>query len=290
MFKPLLAGTIEDTSAVEYPVLASPKLDGIRCLIIDGKAVSRNLKPIPNRHIREMLESALNLVNVDGELISGETFQSSSSGIMSQEGNPSFMYNIFDTRFNDEGAFSFECRFAMLKHIVNKLKLPWLKLVEHVVINNETELLEYETKCLAEGHEGVMVRSFGGIYKQGRSTVREGILLKLKRFVDAEATVVGYEEMMHNENEAKKNVFGRTERSSHKANMTPLGVLGALRVRFNSVEFNIGTGFDAATRSALWTNQKALIGKQVKFKYQAVGVLEAPRFPVFLGFRDKGDL
>ena len=39
-------------------------------------------------------------------------------------------------------------------------------------------------------------------YKQGRSTVREGYLLKVKTFLDDEATVVRFEERMHNGNEA----------------------------------------------------------------------------------------
>jgi DNA ligase-1 len=36
--------------------------------------------------------------------------------------------------------------------------------------------------------------------------------------------------------------------------------------------------------------RKKLLGKIVKYKYQEIGVLEKPRFPVFLGFRDKEDM
>ncbi len=42
--KPMLSHTIEDTSKIKFPVLVSQKLDGIRCLIINGVAVSRNSK------------------------------------------------------------------------------------------------------------------------------------------------------------------------------------------------------------------------------------------------------
>ena len=287
MFKPLLAGTIEDTSTIKYPVLASPKLDGIRCLIIDGKAVSRNLKPIPNHHIRTLLEKHLAGLSLDGELISGPTFQSSTSAVMGRDGAPDFTYNVFDIAGSES---PFNNRLRRLGQIVNQLDLPWLKIVSHEYRTQESELLTYETTCLAQGYEGVMVRSLDGRYKQGRSTLKEGILLKLKRFTDAEAEVIGFEEQMHNGNEATTNELGRTARSSHKANMTGLNTLGALRVRFNGIEFNIGTGFDAATRAELWRNKNTLPGMTVKFKYQAVGVLEAPRFPVFLGFRALGDL
>lgn len=53
-----------------------------------------------------------------------------------------------------------------------------------------------------------MVRSLAGKYKQGRSTEKEGILGKLKRFVDAEFEVVSYTERMHNGNAPTKDALG----------------------------------------------------------------------------------
>ena len=47
--------------------------------------------------------------------------------------------------------------------------------------------------------------------------MREGYLLKVKRFVDGEALVIGVTEPMHNANEAKTNELGRTARSHKKA-------------------------------------------------------------------------
>ena len=43
-FKPLLAETVEDISKLRYPLLASPKLDGIRCVKLNGKALTRKQK------------------------------------------------------------------------------------------------------------------------------------------------------------------------------------------------------------------------------------------------------
>ena len=53
--KPLLAYTVEDTSALKYPLFASVKLDGIRCLVIDGVAYSRNMKPIKNEYVQKCI-------------------------------------------------------------------------------------------------------------------------------------------------------------------------------------------------------------------------------------------
>ena len=158
-------------------------------------------------------------------------------------------------------------------------------------VKTPEELTAFEEDCLAQGFEGVIVRKPDGPYKQGRSTLKEGYLLKIKRFSDAEATVVDVEEMMHNKNDATTDAFGSLKHSHHKAGMQPAGVLGALVVETaDGVRFNIGTGFSAELRKALWGRRKALIGKLVKFKFFAVGVKNAPRHPVFLGFRHADDL
>ena len=89
--KPMLAGKCTDLDKLQYPVLATPKLDGIRCLIIQGEdgrphAVSRKFKPIPNHHIRKWLEGNCP-VGFDGELmLRGGTFQETASAVMRHNG------------------------------------------------------------------------------------------------------------------------------------------------------------------------------------------------------------
>ena len=69
-FKPMLAGKApDDLRNLTYPVLASPKLDGIRCIIRGGMATARSLKVIPNTWAREQLRGIPD--GIDGELIGG---------------------------------------------------------------------------------------------------------------------------------------------------------------------------------------------------------------------------
>jgi DNA ligase-1 len=49
-------------------------------------------------------------------------------------------------------------------------------------------------------------------------------------------------------------------------------------------------GLTDAVRKELWEKRKTLPGKIVKFRYQKIGTMEAPRQPIFLGFRDGRDL
>ena len=115
-------------------------------------------------------------------------------------------------------------------------------------------------------------------------------MLKIKRFSDAEATVVDVEEMSNNENEKTRDAFGHTKHSHQKSGMVPAGVLGALVVETkDGVRFKIGTGFDAEQRKELWQDRAHLIGQLAKYKYFAVGMKTAPRHPVFIGFRHHDD-
>lgn len=291
IFKPMLAASLDDISKVQYPVLVSPKLDGIRCIIKDGVALSRSLKLIPNRHIQKIL-GKFELNGLDGEImIEGEDFNGVQSAVMSEDGEPNFTYHVFDS-FNLEDAF-FQ-RFDLVKRRIAAWALspfmPILRLVPHLLAANQEELLAYESQFVKMGYEGLMVRSLNGPYKHGRSTLKEGSLLKLKRFKDAEATITGFVERMHNTNEATKNELGHTERSSFKSGMVPTNSLGALIVQFNDKELEIGTGFNEEQRVNLWKTREDLLGKLVKFKYQDLSKYGVPRFPVYLGMRDERDL
>lgn len=282
--KPLLAATAEDLSALRYPLLVSPKLDGIRCLIVNGEAVSRTLKPIPNNHVRKILCGSPS--GLDGELMlrgsKTRPFEEISSAIMSREGSPDFVFRTFD--FYSEAPFS--TRYDRMLEIVGTHE--YIQPVPHRWVRNEEELRAECEIHLDMGYEGTMLRDPNGRYKFGRSTLKEGILLKVKPFADEEAVVVHLIEMQHNENEATINALGQTERSSHKAGKRPAGKLGALVcVTEDGAEFEIGTGFTDAQRIEWW--KQNLVGRLVKFKHQpppggrAAG--QAPRFPVFLGWR-----
>lgn len=295
--KPLLA-TDADLNKIQFPVIVSPKLDGIRCSIFDGIATTRSGKPIRNEHVQFKLGKNV-LTGLDGELIVGNAYdhnamQQTSSGVMSKDGFPDFTYWVFD--FWNQPELPFKERMHILR---NEIQAPWMvehfpsiKLLHHQTVSNMQELLQFETACLEKGYEGVMIRDPDGIYKYGRSTVKEGILLKLKRFQDAEAEVIGVQQFMHNANELETDEHGYAKRSQHAENKVPVNMLGALLVRdcTTSIEFSIGTGYTHAQREEMWLNRASLAGKLVKYKSFSIGTVTAPRFPVFLGFRDTTDI
>lgn len=293
-FKPMLAATA-DLAKLRLPLGGSPKLDGIRAIVRDGVVVSRNLKPIPNRRVQAIFGKAF-LNGLDGELIVGsptakDAFRTTSSGVMSIEGEPDAMFHVFDWCLERE--LPYAKRLNIARDVVTGSGRSLI--VEQTPLTSMEELDAYEAEQLALGYEGVMLRSFSSPYKHGRGTVNAQDLLKLKRFEDAEAIVIGFEELMHNANEAKTGLLGQTERGHSKDGMVGMDTLGALKVRglngpFAGVEFNIGTGFDAATRALIWAARDSWLGRVVKYKFFPIGSKDAPRFPVFLGERMEGDL
>lgn len=287
MFKPLLAEKV-DLATLKYPTLASPKYDGFRCVINQMRQpMSRNMKPIANTYVYgKLLE--MELPQFDGELLTYtndkvDDFNTVQSKLTTRSGMPDFRYMVFDSWQDPNMPY-----FQRNEMIAFQMASRMLKRVEHVkqeIIDNEDHLADYEARCLADGWEGVMVRDPDAPYKFGRSTTKEGILLKLKRFFDAEAVVVSATELLHNANEATTNALGHTERSSHKANMQGMDTLGKFTVKWGEVEFDIGTGFNASQRDQYWAEPERCVGKTITFKYQSLGPNGKPRFPVFLGFR-----
>jgi DNA ligase-1 len=292
---------------LSYPALWSPKLDGIRTTVQNGKLYSRSLKLIPNLEMQK-LWGRKELNGLDGEIIVGsptaeDCFNRTTSIAMSRDkAAEGAVFHVFDKYFVDRG---FDDRLSFAVDDPNH-RVSGVQFVDHVFVKNAAALAKYEDRQLKLGYEGVMRRSIDGRYKQGRSTIKEGGLIAVKRFVDAEAVVLGTYEQQKNTNQQAVNELGRMKRSSHKAGKVGKGTLGGFtvcmindaRCSFNLTnvskdkQFNIGTGVGLtdAVRAELWAKRKSLVGKIVKFRYQLVGTRDAPRLPVFLGFRDGMDL
>jgi len=293
----MLAASLENIDSIKFPVYVTPKLDGIRCLKIDGNVVSRTFKPIRNAELAAAVKDLLP-DGSDGELIMGGTFQNTTSMVMSADkmiGNEKAYFYWFDYLVEDPKKSYLERMEDMKKFVEDHpeiLTASPVKIVPLVPteINTVEELVQYETKVLEQGFEGVMLRTAHGPYKFGRSTLKEGSLVKMKKFDDDEAIVIGFNELTKNTNEKTKDEFGYTKRSSHKSGKVDQDTLGSLGVNWNGIHFSIGSGFTAEQRKEFWNNRDTLMGKIVKFKYFATGMKEAPRFPIFLGFRHPDDM
>lgn len=295
--RPMLAGKF-DPAKLKLPIYVQPKLDGFRCLAHLGLPISRTLKTYPNLYIQRFFAKYRELHGMDGELMVGhptapETFRNTQSGVMSEGGNPAFQYHVYDMW--DNPTWTFAERIAYLRGVLGDHEDSFVtgvvKLVETTLVNSLKSLEELEAHYVELGYEGAILRGPHSLYKQGRSTPNGGHLLKLKRFDDAEAVIIGFEELESNQNEAKKDALGLTKRSSHKAGMVPQGTLGKLQVRnADGQEFGVGSGFDVALRQEIWANRDTWLGKTITYKYPlAGGGYDVPRHAVYKGLRAEID-
>ncbi len=285
--KPLLAGKF-DSEKAKFPYAATPKIDGIRFLMVGGAALTRSFKPIRNEYLQKILSSNLP-EGIDGELTSGSTFQECSS-IMRIKGEPDFKVWIFDF-VNPKGEVKpYKERMDELRKFEN-FNIPSYEILFPTIVSNQEQIDQLMINNLNAGYEGLMLRDPNGIYKFGRSSVKENILLKVKEFMDDEAEIISFREKMINTNEGLKDNFGRTKRSSCQDGLKPSGTLGGLILRNSEgLEFSCGSGLNDALRDEIWKNKSKYLGKLVKYKFMSKGRKDLPRHPVFMGFRDETDL
>jgi DNA ligase-1 len=288
------AATLErgHLEALRYPLLASPKYDGVRCVVIGGELYSRKLKLIPNRALQRAF-GRRELNWCEGELVSGspnapDCIGRTMSQVMTREASAAGVL-LFLYDFAHEGArhLEYRARRAQLQ------RGPGVRVIKQRRVDTAREVLAFEKYVVSQGYEGIMLRCPTSPYKCGDATLREQHLMKYKRFVDAEAVVLAVHEEMENKNEQTRDERGYAKRSTHKANKVGKGRVGGFRVRDLKTKkvFRCAPGkLTAKERVSLWSIRMALVRRVLTYRYQPVGVKEKPRFPRFRNWRDRKDV
>lgn len=309
--------------------LVSPKYDGWRCVIHPTLGpVSNTLKPINNDFTRNWLmahapkwldgELCVNPINHPNQM------QMAQSAFSSQGGTPDFRYMVFDN-FEAGQMCGFGIRAEDAARVVMQgtqhytergHNHPWrIELAPQWRVESVETLLALEEKYLAEGYEGVMVRSLDGKYKFGRSTLLQRGMIKMKRYIDAEAIVLDWEPLYLNENDPRIDALGLQKRGYSKGGKIPDDTrVGSLKCRvltgrFAGTEFSIGSGFDDSARMRMREAIRQVdeagglgntlgrsqfpdypIGKIMTFKYQDHGSKDTVRQPIFKSWRSSDDI
>lgn len=274
--KPMLAAKAPDDLSVLGDITrfaVSPKLDGIRACVVDGVVQSRTGKPIPNRELSALL-SRPEYTGLDGELIYGsptapDVFQRTTSAVMTHDAPADgVVFHVFDDFSVPSRPYvdRYDAMVLGRRRCFDRDCMTW---VNHFEPSTLGHVVHIEQTLVARGYEGAILRDKHAPYKFGRSTVREGGMLKVKRFSDAEALVISAMELVRQDGSMG-------------------GILGALMVKDvqTGVMFSVGTGFTQEQRVALWVDRAGLLGRTITYKYFAGGVKDAPRFPVFHRFRE----
>ncbi len=231
----------------------SEKLDGVRAYW-DGK---RFLSRQGNSFLAPVwFTEGLPDWPLDGELWLGRREFSRTVSIVRRQDQSehwrSLRYMVFDAPAANG---PFEDRLGHLTEALKSKPLPFCAVLENQVCRGLDHIQQEMDKIEALQGEGLMLRQPGSRYEKGRSST----LLKVKRFHDDDAVVVGH-------------LAGK---GKHK------GKMGAVNVRLPSgVEFSVGTGFSDKQRAS-----PPPIGSKITFRYQELSDAGVPRFPSFVRLR-----
>jgi DNA ligase-1 len=242
----------QDIDVTQYYV--SEKLDGIRAYWNGHQLISKqgNIFTAPTWFIASFPTTAM-----DGELwIARQQFETV-SGIARTQDNQNeqwkqIKFMIFDL---PKSTASFEQRINKMQTLVTDTNSPYLQMIEQQKITNTEALFDLLNKVVMGKGEGLMLHHQDALYQ----TKRSRDLMKLKKFEDAEATVIAY-------------LPGKGKYE---------GLLGAILVKNEEgVTFKIGSGFSDEERST-----PPPIGSLITYRFTGKTNNNIPRFASFVRIR-----
>jgi len=256
-------------------IVIEPKLDGIRCFsIVRGDSVqmfARSGKLITN--FQNTLAPELAKLGdgcYDGELMGQDFISLMRQAYRKDDVDTSKTYlSLFD--FLPLGEWDTKnskmtCheRFEELLDRLNEdenLDLDLLRPVERDIIETDySTIKDYHDEYVKDGYEGAMIKDPSAPYKFGRGNE----VMKLKVFHDVDLPI--------------EDIFEGTGKHS--------GKLGAVKVVFNGVDVQVGSGFSDELRDSVWNDKESFIGRIVEVRYQEVTPDGSLRFPTFVCFRN----
>ena len=250
-FKPMLAHDYNDhKDKIKFFVYSQPKLDGVRCIVRSDGMWSRNGKQIISApHIFEALKPLFvtnsDLV-LDGELYAHKDvcdFNTIISCVRKTKPTKDdlelskqyIQYHIYDLPSHD-GVFGDR------NDYYQQLDLPICCVkVQSLLCVNQMNLDAYYKQYIKDGYEGQMIR-INAKYEGKRSKS----LLKRKEFIDAEFTIVGYEEGKGNMSKKIGKLLFKTD---------------------EGVEFGAAVNGTWEYLTEIWNTRDELIGKEATVKY-----------------------
>lgn len=285
---------LQERCSLEFPYIVQPKLDGVRCYIVreDGevKMYTRNGNEIVScRHVAFSLARLFD--DIPGIILDGElynhTLNHDFSSIVSivrrknvdeeteRKARSLIHFCCFDCYIPGHPEYTYVCRNTKLANSLGPIFPDYIYMVssdgivscsdEYTIrtVRREEDVDRELSIKISDGFEGVVLKE-DGVYRNGRTNG----LLKYKRFVDAEYTLVDILEGTGSwEGQAASVVCKDSEGRTFKAGVTD----------------GLFMGGDSAS---LLENKEDYIGKQVTVKYQELTKSGVPRFGKAVSIRD----
>lgn len=300
------------------PAWQQPKYDGVRGgFWLPNVFTGRSLKPFKNKALTAFWSNPL-FKNLDGELILAGTDGiegrqcSLATGITNRPTGPGDALDLiaFDLLLPGlvEGGASYADRYGELTLRVEKLQQEFgptrVRLMPYYPVETLDQVEALDDEFLQRGLEGSILRNHLAPHKEGRPSTKTQELMRIKRFLDFEFVIDELVAAQENQNEAKINELGRTERSSHKANKVDKEMVGKFKGRILKdvvhkgkvlfpAGFKVTVGAGKSTheeRELWWKNPDLVVGQPGKAKLFPHQILDKARMPIFLSLRSEEDM
>ena len=266
----------------------SQKLNGNRCVFVNGKMMSRQGKEFTGLdHILSDIQKVVdNSIVLDGELVGkneeglsdSANFQKSTGIANSKDADKtSLKYVIFDTlrleEFqNGKSEYTYKIRRQLLLELKETIAKHNLKNIEVVQMFYEgidqTEIDKWLDYCEEHDYEGCMI-NLDSPYE----CKRVKSLQKAKMFKDIDLRCISV-------NEA---ITGKYK-----------GTLGSITCKYKNGTVDVGSGFSDEQRGYYFNNPNEIVGKIITVKYKETTTNkkggESLQFPVFVTVRFDKDV
>ena len=266
----------------------SQKLNGNRCVFVNGKMMSRQGKEFTGLdHILSDIQKVVdNGIVLDGELVGkneeglsdSANFQKSTGIANSKDADKtSLKYVIFDTlrleEFqNGKSEYTYKIRRQLLLELKETIAKHNLKNIEVVQMfyegTDQTEIDKWLDYCEEHDYEGCMI-NLDSPYE----CKRVKSLQKAKMFKDIDLRCISV-------NEA---ITGKYK-----------GTLGSITCKYKNGTVDVGSGFSDEQRGYYFNNPNEIVGKIITVKYKETTTNkkggESLQFPVFVTVRFDKDV
>lgn len=266
----------------------SQKLNGNRCVFVNGKMMSRQGKEFTGLdHILSDIQKVVdNGIVLDGELVGkneeglsdSANFQKSTGIANSKDADKtSLKYVIFDTlrleEFqNGKSEYTYKIRRQLLLELKETIAKHNLKNIEVVQMfyegTDQTEIDKWLDYCEEHDYEGCMI-NLDSPYE----CKRVKSLQKAKMFKDIDLCCISV-------NEA---ITGKYK-----------GTLGSITCKYKNGTVDVGSGFSDEQRGYYFNNPNEIVGKIITVKYKETTTNkkggESLQFPVFVTVRFDKDV
>lgn len=275
-------GDFKITDPVKYPVRVEAKLDGLRLIAVKNRGevslFTRSGTPIETlpRIVQAIKDLKEDDIVLDGEVM-GEDWNESASVVMSSKSkkdDSTMRYHVFD--IVDFAAWQqqvsrthYRARLTDLQLTIGDTLGTPFRYVKSTTANDETELRQFYSECLAEDYEGVMLKRLDTPYQWKRTDS----ILKMKPVATEEGVVVGWHKA--NEKTKRAGLFG-----------------GFLVLTPNGVITKVGGGYTDDIKERIQAEgPDTYMGRIVEAEHQPPFTVDGKmRFPVFSRFRDPADV